>query len=112
MPTQVNLETLLREQFGHEEFRPGQERIIRALLRGRDVLAVMPTGAGKALIFQLTAQLLTGITVVVSPLIALMKDQVDAATDRGIPAAAINSAQSASQLEGALQQAETSRRFR
>jgi len=106
MPTRLDLETLLREQFGHDDFRPGQERIIRSLLRGRDVLAVMPTGAGKSLIFQLTAQLLPGITVVVSPLIALMKDQVDAATERGLPAAVINSTQTASQLEESLQQAE------
>lgn len=106
MPTRLDLETLLREQFGHEEFRPGQERIIRSLLRGRDVLAVMPTGAGKSLIFQLTAQLLPGITVVVSPLIALMKDQVDSAAERGLAAAVINSTQSASRLEASLQQAE------
>lgn len=106
MPTRKDLETLLREQFGHEEFRPGQERIIRSLLRGRDVLAVMPTGAGKSLIFQLTAQFLSGITVVVSPLIALMKDQADSAAEHGLPAAVINSTQSASQLEESLQQAE------
>lgn len=106
MPTRKDLETLLREQFGHAEFRPGQERIIRTLLRGRDVLAVMPTGAGKSLIFQLTAQLLPGITVVVSPLIALMKDQADAAAERDLPAAVINSTQSATQQEEALQQAE------
>ncbi len=85
------LEAALARHFGFEAFRPGQRRIVEALLDGRDVLAVMPTGAGKSLCFQLPALLLDGVTVVISPLIALMKDQVDALVERGIPAAAIHS---------------------
>src|SRR5437870_1902179 len=67
----------LRRIFGYEAFRPGQEEIIQALLAGEHVLAVLPTGAGKSVCYQLPAMLLPGTTVVVSPLIALMKDQVD-----------------------------------
>jgi ATP-dependent DNA helicase RecQ len=81
----------LRERFGFEEFRPGQEDIIRAILSGRDTLAVMPTGAGKSLVFQLPAVLLDGLTVVVSPLIALMKDQTDKLEELGVAALTINS---------------------
>src|SRR5690606_25319056 len=81
----------LRERFGFDEFRPGQEEIIRAVLGGRDTLGIMPTGAGKSLIFQLPALLLDGLTVVVSPLIALMKDQTDKLTELGVDALTINS---------------------
>jgi ATP-dependent DNA helicase RecQ len=84
------LETL-RERFGLEDFRPGQEDIIRAILAGRDTLGVMPTGAGKSLVFQLPAVLLDGLTVVVSPLIALMKDQTDKLRELGVAAFTINS---------------------
>ncbi|HEX2166063.1 MAG TPA: ATP-dependent DNA helicase RecQ [Longimicrobiales bacterium] len=86
----VLLDTL-RERFGLDEFRPGQEDIIRAILDGRDTLGVMPTGAGKSLIFQLPALLLDGLTVVVSPLIALMKDQTDKLKEVGVEAITINS---------------------
>lgn len=86
---------LLRRHFGFERFRPAQEAVIRAVLRGRDVLAVLPTGAGKSVCFQVPALLGPGLTVVVSPLIALMDDQVAGARRRGIPAAALTSAQSA-----------------
>jgi ATP-dependent DNA helicase RecQ len=81
----------LRRHFGHASFRPGQGDVVRAVLDGRDVLAVMPTGSGKSLGFQLPAVLLPGTTIVVSPLIALMKDQVDELTRRGIRAAAVHS---------------------
>jgi ATP-dependent DNA helicase RecQ len=81
----------LRTRFGLSEFRPGQLAAAEALLEGRDLVAVMPTGAGKSLCFQLPALLLQGTTVVVSPLIALMKDQVDALRARGIAAAALHS---------------------
>ena len=81
----------LHERFGLEEFRPGQEETAAAVLEGRDVVAVMPTGAGKSLCFQLPAVLLEGPTLVVSPLIALMKDQVDALRGRGLAAAAVHS---------------------
>src|ERR671932_604592 len=93
-PTDVT--TVLRERFGYAAFRPGQERIVRALLAGRDALAVLPTGAGKSLVYQLTSQLLPGVTIVVSPLLALMKDQVDSLEQRGLEVGVINSAQSAS----------------
>jgi ATP-dependent DNA helicase RecQ len=90
--THDELDALLR-QFGHETFRPGQARVIRDLLSGRDVMAVLPTGAGKSLVFQLAAQLLPGATVVVSPLIALMKDQVESLEERGFNVRLINSTQ-------------------
>ena len=81
----------LRERFGHEGFRPGQEAIVEAVLGGRDVLAVMPTGSGKSLGYQLPAVILPGLTLVVSPLISLMKDQVDELNRRGIASGALHS---------------------
>ena len=83
--------TLLKQYFGHSSFRPGQEPLIDALLSGRDALGVMPTGAGKSVCYQLPALLLPGLTLVISPLISLMKDQVAALAQAGIPAAYINS---------------------
>ncbi len=71
-PATLDLHSLLREHFSHDTFRPGQEQNVRRLLAGRDVLAVLPTGAGKSLVYQLTAQLLPGTTIVVSPLLALI----------------------------------------
>lgn len=85
------IDAALRERFGLERFRPGQREVIEQTLAGRDVLCVMPTGGGKSLCYQLPALLLDGFTLVVSPLIALMKDQVDALAARGISAALINS---------------------
>lgn len=85
------LERALHERFGLSAFRPGQREAALAVLEGRDVVAVMPTGAGKSLCFQLPAVLLEGTTIVVSPLIALMKDQVDALRSKGIAAAALHS---------------------
>jgi ATP-dependent DNA helicase RecQ len=81
----------LRERFGLEEFRPGQLETIRAVLEGRDALAILPTGHGKSLTYQLPSLLLPGLTVVVSPLIALMKDQTDKLEELGVDAHAINS---------------------
>ena len=81
----------LRRHFGHDDFRPGQEEIVRAALAGRDLLAVMPTGSGKSIGYQLPALLSEGTTLVVSPLIALMKDQVDELLRKGIAAAALHS---------------------
>lgn len=81
----------LRRYFGFEEFREGQEEVITRLLDGRPVLAVFPTGGGKSLCYQLPALMLDGLTLVVSPLIALMKDQVDALRTRGIEAARLDS---------------------
>ncbi|MCI8843713.1 MAG: DNA helicase RecQ [Oscillospiraceae bacterium] len=82
---------LLRQRFGYDAFRPGQQPLIDALLQGRDVLGVMPTGAGKSICYQLPALLLPGLTIVISPLISLMKDQVAALTQLGIPSAFLNS---------------------
>jgi ATP-dependent DNA helicase RecQ len=81
----------LERYFGHRAFRDGQHDLVRAAIEGRDVLAVMPTGSGKSLGFQLPALLRTGVTLVVSPLISLMKDQVDELVSRGIAAAALHS---------------------
>jgi len=85
-------ESILHEVFGFAGFRPGQEEIVRAVLRGEDVLAVMPTGGGKSLCYQLPALARGGLTVVVSPLIALMRDQVAALRAYGVEAGALNSA--------------------
>ncbi len=82
---------VLRDVFGYEAFRPGQRRVIEAVLAGHDCIAVMPTGAGKSLTFQIPARLLSGTVVVLSPLISLMKDQVDALRELGYAATAINS---------------------
>ena len=82
---------LLREVFGYAEFRPGQAEVIASVLAARDTLAVLPTGGGKSVCYQLPALLLDGLAIVVSPLLALMKDQVDALTRDGVAAAAINS---------------------
>jgi ATP-dependent DNA helicase RecQ len=86
-----DLETALKATFGYDTFRPGQRTIIEAVLAGRDVVGIMPTGAGKSLTYQLPARLLGGVTLVVSPLIALMKDQVDALTEAGLRASFLNS---------------------
>ena len=88
----------LRRWFGFRTFRPGQERVVRALLEGRDALVVMPTGSGKSLCFQLPALMMPGTTIVVSPLIALMKDQVDALSARRIPATFLNSSLAKSEI--------------
>ncbi len=82
---------VLRRVFGYERFRPGQRRIVEAVLRGDDCIGVMPTGAGKSLTFQLPARMLPGTVVVLSPLISLMKDQVDALRELGFEAASLNS---------------------
>ena len=92
----------LRRKFDFTEFRPGQEEVIRAVLHGRDALAVMPTGQGKSLCYQLPATLLPGLTLVVSPLIALMQDQVASLTQRNIAAAAFHSGLSERERDGVL----------
>src|SRR5207248_891545 len=85
-------QNILRTTFGFESFRDGQEEVIDTVLSGRDVLAVMPTGSGKSLCYQLPALIRDGLTVVVSPLIALMRNQVAQLRGYGIAAAALNSA--------------------
>src|SRR5471032_582871 len=87
----VDLHEALKHHFGYGTFRKGQEAVVRAVLSGRPTIAILPTGGGKSLCYQLPALLLEGTTVVVSPLIALMKDQVDALQRRGISATLINS---------------------
>ena len=101
----VDKYALLKQYFGHSGFRPGQEELVDALLSGRDVLGVMPTGAGKSICYQLPALLLPGVTLVVSPLISLMKDQVAALSQVGIPAAFLNSTLSLEQYRDTLRQA-------
>src|SRR5215210_3150178 len=82
---------LLQHNFGYPDFRPAQIPVIRSILQGRDTLAVLPTGGGKSICFQIPALVLGGLTIVVSPLISLMQDQVESARARGLPAACLNS---------------------
>ena len=86
-----NSKELLKKYFGYENFRPGQDQIINHILNGEDCLGIMPTGAGKSICYQIPAMILPGVTIVISPLISLMKDQVDGLNEIGIPATYINS---------------------
>ena len=105
MPNLKDAEGTLKEVFGYDRFRPGQGEAVKALLSGQDLLAVMPTGAGKSLCYQIPALLCQGITLVVSPLISLMKDQVSALVQNGVKAAYINSTLTAKQQQMALERA-------
>ncbi len=98
------LQKALQEHFGFDRFRPPQEEIIQHILAGRDTLAIMPTGGGKSLCYQLPALMLDGVALVISPLIALMKDQVDALRSRNLPAAFINSTQNYDEQRQVLEQ--------
>ena len=97
------MQQALRTYFGFDELRPGQDEVVQAIMAGRDAMGIMPTGGGKSLCYQLPALCRPGLTVVVSPLIALMKDQVDALQARGIPAAAINSSLGAEEYRQVMQ---------
>ncbi len=105
--TTPSLQDALHRHFGYSTFRAGQEAIIRHILSGRDALVLMPTGGGKSICYQLPALLMDGVTLVVSPLIALMKDQVDALHQNGIAAAFLNSTQSQEEQNGVLWQLTT-----
>lgn len=84
--------SVLQQYFGHSSFRPGQEQVVDAIVSGQDVLGVMPTGAGKSVCYQVPAMLMPGLTLVISPLISLMQDQVAALEEEGVHAACLNSA--------------------
>jgi len=96
---------VLKAVFGYDSFRQGQESVINAVLDGRDILAVMPTGAGKSLCYQVPAMLLSGITLVISPLISLMQDQVKALNEAGVDAAFINSSLSEKEMHDTFKNA-------
>lgn len=98
-----NIETTLQQHFGHSTFRPGQRKVIESLLAGHSAAAVFPTGGGKSLCYQLPSLLLEGVTLVVSPLIALMKDQIDALAQRGVAARRLDSTLSANEYAGVMQ---------
>ena len=99
----MNIHKILKTYFGYEEFKKGQEKLIRGSLNGKDVLGVMPTGGGKSLCYQLPAILLEGITIVISPLISLMKDQVDSLNEMGISGTYINSTLNGEELSERMQ---------
>src|SRR5690348_4188718 len=105
----MDLSLLLRDRFGFQEFRPAQKQVIDRVMAGQNALAVMPTGSGKSLCYQLPALALPGVTLVVSPLIALMKDQVDQLNRLGLPATVINSTVPRDQQRRRLEEAVTSR---
>lgn len=105
MQTNTSAATILQEYFGYAAFKPGQKAIIDTILKGRDVLGIMPTGAGKSLCFQVPALALDGTTVVVSPLISLMKDQVDTLREMGVQAAFLNSSLSQDEFRSIMAKA-------
>jgi ATP-dependent DNA helicase RecQ len=100
------MQKLLKKYFGYDEFRAGQQEIIEEIVKGRDCLVLMPTGGGKSLCFQLPALMLDGLTVVISPLISLMKDQVDQLQANGIAAGLINSSMTPAEIATTIRQAE------
>src|SRR5690554_608492 len=106
MVNEGQLKQILKEHFGFDHFRPMQLEIIISALEGEDNLVIMPTGGGKSICFQLPALVLPGVTVVISPLIALMKDQVDGMRANGIAAAYLNSSQTEVQRQQLFSQLE------
>ena len=105
MISDITLKEKLKEHFGHDGFRNGQKVLVDAILAGRDVLGIMPTGGGKSVCYQLPAMLLDGVTIVISPLISLMKDQIHSLKENGIAAAYINSTLSDAQISAVLERA-------
>ena len=97
---------LLRKYYGYAGFRSGQEWVIENILQKRDVLAIMPTGSGKSICYQLPALIFPGISIVISPLISLMKDQVDILKENGIPATFLNSSLKATEAKRRLEKLE------
>lgn len=95
----------LKKYFGYDDFREGQQTLIECILKGKDVLGIMPTGAGKSVCFQLPAMIMDGVVLVISPLISLMKDQVETLIQSGLPAAYINSSQSTGQMRKVMDRA-------
>ena len=100
-------ERILKEYYGYPSFREGQARILTGILGGRDTFAIMPTGAGKSICFQIPALLFSGVTIVISPLISLMKDQIDALNSLGIPASCINSSLTPREIRERIGKAKT-----
>ena len=98
----TSIDEVLSKWWGYSEFRPMQREIIESILSGRDTLALMPTGGGKSLTFQVPALAVEGLTIVITPLIALMKDQVDNLRRRGISAVAVHSGLDSHRIEAAL----------
>src|SRR3954464_10993686 len=103
----LDLREHLQQLFGLDDFRPAQQDVIEDVLRGKDVLCVMPTGAGKSLCYQLPAAVMGGLTIVVSPLISLMEDQVQQLRDEGINAAMLNSSLNVAEQREAIAQIES-----
>ena len=97
---------VLKKYFGYDNFREGQAELVSSILSGRDTLGVMPTGAGKSVCYQVPALMFGGVTIVISPLISLMQDQVSSLVQSGIPAAFINSSLTMNQLYTVLKNAE------
>ena len=106
---ELQIRKAMKRYFGYEAYKPGQEAVIKSILQARDTLGVMPTGGGKSLCYQLPALLLPGLTLVISPLIALMKDQVDALNDQGVAASFINSSLEPDEVRYRLYQASRGR---
>jgi ATP-dependent DNA helicase RecQ len=100
-----DIKALLKQYFGYDEFRNGQQEIAEKILNGKDVLGIMPTGSGKSICYQIPSLVLDGVTIVISPLISLMKDQVDSLSQAGIKAAFINSSLSQNQLYSVIENA-------
>ena len=101
-PVAGDKHSILKSVYGYDSFREGQAEVIDAILTGRDALAILPTGAGKSVCYQIPAQLLSGVALVISPLISLMKDQVEALTEAGVPAAYLNSSLTERQFDAVM----------